>query len=215
MNNVISNGRAIQGSYSSLLVSGFEDAVIQSQSVFRIALMAMSEPGTAHTIPQPPVLRGLHPATYALCLTLFDNTTPVWVSPSLDTPVLRANLAFHCASPLVSERKDAHFALLSDADLQDVSGFDRGSDRDPDLSCTIIAQLPALDNGLTSVWRGPGIQNQRKVVLPVDESILLARQACSAFPRGLDFFFTAGDSLLGLPRSTRVLYPIEETLTCM
>ncbi|MFA5488290.1 MAG: phosphonate C-P lyase system protein PhnH [Candidimonas sp.] len=198
-----------------LLVGGFDDAVTQSQRVFRLALSAMSEPGTVHGVPNPPELKGLHPATYALCLTLLDSATPVWVSRLLDTPALRANLSFHCASPFVSSREQAQFALLSEADLHDVSGFDPGSDRDPDRSCTIIAQLPALSGGQPGVWRGPGVDGQRKVTLPVPKSLFLERKAGRAFPRGLDFIFTAGDSLLALPRSTRVICPIEEEASCM
>ncbi len=198
-----------------LLVGGFDDGVTQSQRVFRLALSAMSEPGTVHSVPSPPELEGLHCATYALCLTLLDSATPVWISPLLDTPALRANLAFHCATPFASCREQAQFALLGEADLHDVSGFDPGTDRDPDQSCTIIAQLSALSGGQPGVWRGPGIDGQRKVALPVPKSLFLERKAGRAFPRGLDFIFTAGDSLIALPRSTRVICPIEEEASCM
>lgn len=198
-----------------LLVGGFDDDVTQSQCVFRLALSAMSEPGTVYTVQNPPQLKGLHPATYALCLTLLDSATPVWISPALDTPALRANLAFHCGCPFVSDRKQAQFALLSASDLEQVSGFDPGSDRDPDQSCTIFAQLPALNGGQAGIWQGPGIDGQRKVALPVPKAMLLERQASRSFPKGLDFIFTAGDSLLALPRSTRVIYPIEEEMPCM
>lgn len=197
---------------SVFLEPAFHDAVEESQHTFRAALKAMSEPGLIQSLDNAPALDSLAPATYALCLTLFDGDTPVWLAPAFDTPRIRANLAFHCACPIVDEREQAVFSVMGEAELNDLAFFDRGSDRDPDRSCTLVAQLPNLEHGASTRWQGPGIAAERIVRLPVPDGYWQQRKAAHAFPRGLDVFFTAGRMLIGLPRSTRVLHSIQEVL---
>ena len=85
-----------------LLQPAFVDPVLDAQRGFRAALKALAEPGLIQHLPSAPRLDGLAPATYALCLALLDGDTPVWLAPSFDTPLIRANLAFHCGCPLSS-----------------------------------------------------------------------------------------------------------------
>lgn len=196
----------------SMLLPAFSDAVLSSQMVFRTALKAMSEPGLPHTVDDSLALErlsSLDPASYALCLALMDNDTPVWLAPGLDTPALRANLAFHCGCSIVSLREQAAFALLTVNELDDLSGFTSGTDRDPDQSCTLLVQLPDLEQGQAASWQGPGILHKRTVRLPVNDRFWSQRNV-HLFPRGLDVFFTAGNRLMGLPRSTRVLHAVQE-----
>src|SRR5690606_1233502 len=96
------------------------------------------------------------------------------------------------------------FALLDHSQLHDLQGFDLGNDRYPDQSCTLLIQLPSLSGGPLLSWRGPGIQTENRVALPVSDSFWQERETHNDFPRGLDVFFLAGSDLLGLPRSTRV-----------
>ena len=74
----------------------------------------------------------------------------------------------------------------------------------------MLIQLDALSNGDALRWRGPGIKDVRSVELPLPAVFWQQRQARSAFPRGLDAFFAAGEQVIGLPRSTRVLLNAEE-----
>ena len=187
-----------------LLQPAFVDPVLDAQRGFRAALKALAEPGFIQHLPSAPRLDGLAPATYALCLALLDVDTPLWLAPGFDTPLIRANLAFHCGCPLTPNREDAEFALLGEADLLDLSGFDHGNDRYPDQSCTLLVQLTDLEAGRSLAWRGPGIKAQRRVNLPVPHAFWLERQRRDAFPRGLDVLFSAGHHLIGLPRSSRV-----------
>ena len=187
-----------------LLQPAFVDPVLDAQRGFRAALKALAEPGFIQHLPSAPRLDGLAPATYALCLALLDVDTPLWLAPGFDTPLIRANLAFHCGCPLTLTREDAVFALLGEADLLDLSGFDHGNDRYPDQSCTLLVQLTDLEAGRSLAWRGPGIKAQRRVNLPVPHAFWLERQRRDAFPRGLDVLFSAGHHLIGLPRSSRV-----------
>jgi len=189
---------------TTLLQPAFADPVLDAQRSFRAALKALAGPGLVQPLEQAPPLQGLAPASYALCLALLDGDTPLWLAPAFDTPTIRANLAFHCGCAIVSHREQARFALLDDSELGDLQGFDLGNDRYPDQSCTLLIQLPQLDGGRPLAWRGPGIQHQNRVALPLSEGFWRERKARNDFPRGLDAFFLAGHSVIGLPRSTRI-----------
>jgi len=189
---------------AQLLQPAFVDPVLDAQRGFRAALKALAEPGLIQHLACAPQLDGLAPATYSLCLALLDVDTPLWLAPSFDTPLIRANLAFHCGCPFTANREDAVFALLGEHDLLDLGGFDHGNDRYPDQSCTVLVQLTDLESGRGLLWRGPGIKAQRQVHLPVPQAFWLERQRREAFPRGLDVLFAAGHHLIGLPRSSRV-----------
>lgn len=187
-----------------LLQPAFADPVLDAQRGFRAALKALAGPGLIQTLQATPSLEGLMPATYALCLSLLDVDTPLWLAPTFDTPLIRTNLAFHCGCPMTANREDARFALLAADDLLDLSGFDHGNDRYPDQSCTLLVQLQSLDGGAGLAWRGPGIETAHDVALPVADGFWHERQRRNEFPRGLDLFFAAGHDLIGLPRSTRI-----------
>jgi len=191
------------------LLPAFSDPVQATQQVFRSALNALSEPGLVQVVNDAPGLDRLAPATYALCLSLLDSDTPLWLSPSLDTPSLRANLAFHCGCPIVDEPGHAEFAILDDDAPEALSGFNPGTDRDPHLSCTVFIQLPQLQGGPSMSWQGPGILGKRAMQLPLPDSIWPQR-AVQRFPKGYDLFVTAGNEFVGLPRSTRVLPLMQE-----
>jgi alpha-D-ribose 1-methylphosphonate 5-triphosphate synthase subunit PhnH len=195
---------------ADLLHPAFDDQVLDSQRVFRAALKALAEPGLTQQLIPVQALEPLAPASYALCLSLLDGDTRLWLAPGFDTPTVRANLAFHCGCPIVAERELADFALLGVQELVDLSGFFTGSERFPDQSCTLLVQLDALGDGAALSWSGPGILGQREVSLPVPAAFWQQRAARNDFPRGLDLFFAADQSLIGLPRSTRIAVSIEE-----
>ncbi|BAP81131.1 carbon-phosphorus lyase complex subunit [Pseudomonas sp. MT-1] len=195
---------------ADLLHPAFDDQVLDSQRVFRAALKALAEPGLTQQLIPIQALEPLAPASYALCLSLLDGDTRLWLAPAFDTPTVRANLAFHCGCPIVAERESADFALLGVQELVDLSGFFTGSERFPDQSCTLLVQLDAPEGGAALSWSGPGILGQREVSLPVPAAFWQQRAARNDFPRGLDLFFAADQSLIGLPRSTRIAPSIEE-----
>lgn len=167
---------------AALLQPAFQDPVLDAQRSFRAALKALAEPGLVRNLDRAPALAALQPASYALCLSFLDSDTPLWLAPGLDSPTLRANLAFHCGCPIVAEREQALFALLDERELDDLSGFDSGSDRYPDQSCTLLIQLAGLDGGDSLEWRGPGIAEVRQVALPVSAGFWAQRAARTEFP---------------------------------
>nr|MBF0681987.1 phosphonate C-P lyase system protein PhnH [Pseudomonas sp.] len=188
---------------SQFLLPAFDNPALASQLSFRAALNALAEPGLNQTLPSVQPIAGLASATYALCLSLVDADIPVWLAPAFDSPVLRANLAFHCGCPFVEQREQAAFAVLDASELSDLRGFDTGSERYPDQSCSLIVQLDALEGGEPMRWRGPGIETERLAALPLPPGFWAQRERRTQFPRGLDIFFCAGEQLIGLPRSTR------------
>ncbi|AHY41002.1 phosphonate C-P lyase system protein PhnH [Stutzerimonas decontaminans] len=195
---------------SDLLQAAFADPVLDAQKCFRAALKALSEPGTHQPLVSVAAIEPLQAASYALCLSLLDNDTPLWLAPAFDTPAIRANLAFHCGCPIVETREDAMFALLDAAALDDLSGFYNGSERYPDQSCTLLVQLNRLDRGPALSWQGPGIDGSRLVGLPLKPTFWQQRAARTDFPRGLDALFCADGEVLGLPRSTRIGDSLQE-----
>jgi len=192
----------------------FSDPVRDAQQSFRTALKAMAEPGIILPLSGAPALDALQPAAYALCLTLFDSDTPVWLSPRFDSETIRTNLAFHCSCTFTAQREQARFALLDVEDLQDLSAFDSGSERYPDQSCTLIIQLDKLTGGSVTDWKGPGIDKTRQLYLPVPAEFWRQRALRSDFPRGLDILIASKDRVIALPRTTRVTHPLVEAVPC-
>ncbi|MFV9474723.1 phosphonate C-P lyase system protein PhnH [Advenella sp. RU8] len=194
---------------SQYLKPAFDNPVDSAQQGFRIALKAISEPGLSHELGLVAELDSLAPATYALALTLLDSDTTVWLSPALDTPAVRANLAFHCACPITAQAQEADFALMLASEADYITLLNKGTDRDPELSCTALVQLDALDGGIPTVWQGPGIETQRTVSLPVEKIFWQNRQVVTKFPCGIDMYFIAGEQIMALPRSTQVNFQQE------
>jgi alpha-D-ribose 1-methylphosphonate 5-triphosphate synthase subunit PhnH len=200
---IFMGAESMLGKSNTLLEAGFGDPVMDAARVFRAALRAMGEPGLVHELAAPPRFATLSGATSALLLCLVDANTPVWISPRLDQPALRINLAFHCNCPLAAARHEAAIAVLDGEEAGDLQGFNTGEARRPDLSCTLIIQLPELAGGAPMHWRGAGILRERQVALPLSAAFWAARARRNVFPLGLDIFFTAQARLMGLPRTTQ------------
>ncbi len=195
----------IAGIDDRVLTAGFADPIFDSQCVFRSVLNAMSRPGqpsSTLTLNHPPA--PLFSATAALCLTLLDADTPVWLGSSARVPAVVAFLRFHCACPLVEESGSAAFALLTDfSELPALGAFAQGEDRYPDRSTTVIAQVRSFDEGTTAFLQGPGIETEQPLQvadLP-DDFWPRWRENHEQYPLGVDFMFTSPDQIVGLPRS--------------
>ncbi len=192
------------------LIPAFTDPVAESQNVFRILLKALSEPGQIHELSQTIQLVQLNQASYAIALTLLDNSTTVWLSPALADTKIKQNLAFHCGCKFVAEPGQAMFAFITAADIEVFSKLATGTDRDPEFSCTAIVQINELNTGVQRIWAGPGIKDHKKVALDIDQKFWSIRAQKNEFPRGIDIFFIAKNQVLGLPRSTRIQAVVEE-----
>jgi alpha-D-ribose 1-methylphosphonate 5-triphosphate synthase subunit PhnH len=194
-------------SVAAALAPGLADPVHDSQRVFRAVLDAMSRPGSIVSVALAPL--GPSPlslAATALLLTLADRDTPVWLGADIDTPALRDFLRFHAGCPIVAEVANAAFAMASARHLPPLDGLNIGTDAYPDRAATLIVDVPALDDGLATLWRGPGIESAQPVAIAgIDAGFWPAWSLNHAlYPCGVDIVFTAGNRLCALPRSVAV-----------
>jgi len=192
------------------LPAGFADKVLSAQSTFRSVMDAMARPGSVQhvvaSVEMPPALmRGMA----AIALTLFDHDTTIWLDPGMSkTPDVAKWLNFHTGAPVVTDPSICHFALIADAEeLPDLTGFALGSSEYPDRSTTLILQVESLTRGQRYELCGPGIDRAatlRAMIAPKD---LFERLAINEtlFPRGIDVVLVAGDEIVAIPRTTRLI----------
>ncbi|WP_287496202.1 phosphonate C-P lyase system protein PhnH [Pandoraea sp. CB10b_02] len=217
----------------SQLQPGFADPVHDAQGVFRAVLDALARPGQLRSVGSrlaPSAEASV--AARATLLALADATTSVWLQSSL--PEVASALRFHTGAPLLSgeaELANAQFALLTDpARCPALERFAFGTAESPEHAATLIVDVPTLHAGhgghgghgghdghdghagpasraaLRLRLRGPGIATHSDVTVGgLDAAFWRARAALAPrFPAGLDLLVTAGDTVLGLPRTTHV-----------
>jgi alpha-D-ribose 1-methylphosphonate 5-triphosphate synthase subunit PhnH len=189
--------------------AGFADKVLAAQSTFRSVMDAMARPGTVQRIEASvgvpaPMMRG----SAAIALTLFDQDTPVWLDQRLAATMDVAKwIKFHTSAPVVADPAVCSFAVVADAAA--LPAFDRfafGSGEYPDRSTTILLQVASLSEGPVYELRGPGIDGATILRAAIGVPDLLDRLALNAklFPRGIDLVLVSGESVVALPRSTRL-----------
>jgi alpha-D-ribose 1-methylphosphonate 5-triphosphate synthase subunit PhnH len=189
--------------------TGFVDAPIDSQRVFRTILEAMARPGTIVEVPVTvDTPSPLDPATAALLLCLVDHESPVWFDSAAASAETLAWIRFHCGCPISTDPAAASFAVVADAAATPpLAAFHAGSDEYPDRSATIILQVASLIAGDGWTLEGPGIREQ--AILSVAGFPPRFKEWVRAnhelFPRGVDLIFTCGAQLAALPRSTRLV----------
>lgn len=183
----------------SALAGGFADPGQGTARTFRSALNAMARPGRIETLASVAPPGSLSPAAATLILTLCDGTTPVHLSPSVDGEAVRNWLAFQTGAPIASPEACA-FAVGRWDELAPIDRFSAGTPEYPDRSATLFVEVDRLEARGT-VLRGPGIRDTAELNLPETEAF---RSNAARFPLGLDFFFTAGDAVAALPRTTKV-----------
>lgn len=190
---------------SSVPVVGLADPVHDAQRSFRVALEALSRPGRIQALQGASAGLPLPAAQAMLLLTLTDEDTPVWwQEPSA---ALQRWLRFHTGARSTAHPGDASFAVVTEAaELPELSRFRAGTAGSPEHSCTLVAEMPSLRNGLPVQAHGPGIRERIDLaVAGLPEGFWAEWQAShAAFPQGLDIFFTCGEEVLGLPRTTRI-----------
>jgi alpha-D-ribose 1-methylphosphonate 5-triphosphate synthase subunit PhnH len=190
------------------MLPGLADPTLDSQRIFRSVLEAISRPGRIVDVPgtiQTPA--PLHPATAAVCLTLLDFDTPLWLDDAAARPEVIEWLKFHCSMPLVSEPAAAQLALVADVERMPALGaFDAGTAEHPERSATVILQVWALIGGTGRRLRGPGIADEVRLDVAGVPAPFWAwvSDNHALFPRGVDLFMSAGQVIAALPRATRV-----------
>ena len=188
------------------LVTSFQHPVADAQYSFRRILKALSEPGSLVRLPAVNGFDALGSASTCVLLTLVDQDTPLWISPQLDSDVLRQNLRFHTGALLTKDPTNVSFALAGGSlDSATLLAFPCGDEMSPELATSVVVQVDSLEGGTPLRLQGPGIEQQRIVTMQLPAAVtryLLNRP--HRFPLGLDFLFTCGEQLLAIPRTTRV-----------
>jgi alpha-D-ribose 1-methylphosphonate 5-triphosphate synthase subunit PhnH len=192
------------------LPAGFADKVLSARSTFRSVMDAMARPGSVQRIAAAAgtpssVMRG----AAAIALTLFDHDTPVWLDPMMSETLDVAKwLKFHTGAPVVMDSSICSFALIGDAKaLPALDRFAFGSNEYPDRSTTLILQVDSLSQGPSFELRGPGIDGVAMLRATIQPNDLFERLAFNAalFPRGIDVVLVHDDSIVAIPRSTRLV----------
>ncbi|KMW58736.1 PhnH protein [Candidatus Rhodobacter oscarellae] len=184
---------------SVTLEGGFANPPVDAAQAFRAAMEAMARPGRIYEIGGAVPPAPMSVAAGALILTLCDAGTPVHLAGAWDCEPVRTWITFHTGAPVVGAAK-AMFALGDWAALQPLDAYMVGLADYPDRSATLIVESTALAREGATL-SGPGIESEHALNLP--ELAAFQRNAM-LFPLGLDFYFTAGTAVAGLPRTTRV-----------
>ncbi len=192
---------------SSNLLPGFSDPVIDSQSTFRHVLQAMSHPGRVisfeTSIQAPPPL---YSTTAAICLTLLDPETPLWMDRS-EVCEVREWLRFHCGCSWVDSPSRANFGLLTQG-FQEclIDQFPIGEEEFPERSATLLIQVMGFRSGAGRFLKGPGIKTEERLEIEgVPETFWKAwKRNQRLYPLGIDIFFISPSALVGLPRTVEV-----------
>ncbi|MGV2986599.1 phosphonate C-P lyase system protein PhnH [Vibrio sp. E150_011] len=195
------------------ITPAFQDAVHDSQYCFRQLLKAMSEPGQLVTLDRSQGFGIMHAAAAQTLLSLADNATNIWLSPTLqnDKAVLE-NVRFHCGAPIVFEQADADFAVIAKSDIAQISqqllDFKSGCEEYPDAATTVIIELDSLTSGQRLLLSGPGIETTDEAFVGDAPdgflSFLESRQERVDFPLGIDLVLVHEEQILCLPRTTNV-----------
>ena len=187
------------------LETGFDDPVYESQIVFRKILKVMSEPGTIKNIKNnlsapDPIMK----ATTAVCLTLMDFQTKVWLDLPRDSEVSKY-LKFHTGLKLVEHTSDADFVVFFSAP-DEFPPLNLGTNENPETAATVIIQTQSLDDSGKLKLTGPGIKKSRFLNAEnIPMSLWDQRgKVNSLFPKGIDIILTSNKKLSALPRTTKI-----------
>jgi alpha-D-ribose 1-methylphosphonate 5-triphosphate synthase subunit PhnH len=194
----------------SELPAGFADKVLSAQSTFRSVMDAMGRPGSVQRIvaaagAPAAMMRG----TAAIALTLLDHDTPVWLDPLMsESSDVAKWLKFHTGAPVIADSQICNFALVGDARvLPALDRFAFGTNEYPDRSTTLILQVESLTQGPGLELRGPGIDGTAVLQATIQPADLFERLAINAalFPRGIDVVLVHDDTVVAIPRTTRLV----------
>ncbi|WP_345750679.1 phosphonate C-P lyase system protein PhnH [Microbacterium rhizophilus] len=192
---------------------GFAQPVHDAQRVFRATLEALGRPTLAQPLPrvvEPPAPLGA--AAGAVLLALCDDQTPIWLDRPLRASAdVTAWLRFHTGARIVDAPADALFAVASSPSAAPrLADLAQGADEEPHRSATLVIDATGARGIGSFVASGPGVNGE----IAWDGAGLpggfLAQwaQNHAGYPCGVDVILTtstkAGDTVRGLPRSTRL-----------
>lgn len=194
--------------------------VRQAQQAFRSLLRALSRPCRPVSLPLPEGKTGtLSPELAAIALTMCDQDTGVWLSPSLNSKEVRHWFRFQCGAPTLDEPAGAAFVFVAGPEeIPDLSTLAQGTPEYPDRSATLCAggmHLSRTQEKPQWLACGPGIREPLPFCCNLPEGFLAQwEENHRSFPQGIDMFLCGEGMVAGLPRSTS-LTPYKENRVCM
>lgn len=192
------------------MLAGLSNNIHTSQQYFRHILHAMSEPGTPVTLAQSPVWQQLNAASVGVLLTLCDQNTPVYLSPSLAQTDTSAAVQFHTHAA-ITHAEAAQFVFVQASEFN-AAAYMHGDEIYPEQSATVVIQVEGLTGGTTLTLTGAGIQTEKTIAPVLSEALLdYYRTQGQRYPLGIDTILTCGTQLMAIPRSTR----LQEGGSCM
>lgn len=181
--------------------------------IFSAAWNALRFPGTRHSVPDAltPV-RGIFPATAALCQALLGSGRSLWVYHS-DRSLLHQWCLWNTEGLLAPSPEKADFTLVTRSSrMPALYHLNIGDGCDPATSTTLLIQVPALDPGGDFLW-----DPKKKSVSPQEGVHGLPRsfwhqrvELQEMLPWGIDIFFIHEYSFVALPRSVSVSAPMPD-----
>ncbi len=173
----------------------YTDLEARTRSTFLALMWAFSYPGRIQTLP-------VGAAFESIAITLLDLETS-YFTPDVS---LSAHLATTGARALTPERAAYHFyPELTPAALHTLERANPGTMLYPDDGATLVIGAQ-LGSGETVTLTGAGIKTQQAMNIAGVPAEFWALRSQWHFPMGWDVYFTDGQQVLGLPRSTKISF---------
>lgn len=193
---------------ANVLLPGFADPVSDNQRTFRTIMNAMAHPGRIYELSSSlKVPAPLYSTTAAVCLTLLDLDTHLWVDSFGSSSEVLSYLKFHCGCPVSKNPAEAAFAIVADGrSVPLLSSFQCGDPLYPERSTTAIIQVESLRNLPEVRLKGPGIETETSLqAAGLNQDFWPDFMANSGkFPLGVDVLLVSSESICGLPRTVKV-----------
>lgn len=204
---------------SALATAKPYDQVFDAQKHYRTLLQCTARPGSIGQLDDvllevpPPLNR----ASALIALTLLSSDSTFHMYRSDGGPAEEFLRRETLSRPAAAEQAD--FLFIEDPNrIEEVENARSGSLAYPEQGVTVVLQVTAISPApmsgcLKLTLTGPGIETETTVfVLGAPETLFeTLRQRNAEFPLGIDAYLTcdslsAGPCVLGLPRSTRVIW---------
>lgn len=182
------------------------DAVHDSRTAFLACLRAQCAPGTpVGPVPSPWLGSAACPDGAAagtaagLLLSLLDPG--LTLAAAGDTAQLLAEALIERSRATAASVAEADFVLASGDPSAAIAAARRGSRLQPERGATVV--VVCGDDASTVTLRGPGIENELTVAVPLGPGALQALRAVNArSPCGVDVLLAGAVAVQALPRST-------------
>ena len=180
----------------------FTDYEMRTRHSFQMMMRALSYPGCIFNVLDS--RKGIYAD---LAESLLDLETSFYCEDTVLLPTLQST----GARQLPADRAAYHFyPTVNEMQIETITTANIGTLTYPDQGATLFIGC-RLGQGIRLKLTGPGIPPSANRIIQVDgipDNFWQSRKEIARYPRGWDIFLIDGNSIVGLPRSTRIM--IEE-----